>query len=137
VTFSPLDRRTLLRGGATAACFSLTGLGTLAADASPDTFPSPLTQPLAGWLVVAPAGGGHFTLTELDAQSGPARVLAVQTIPAQTSVAATARQASAAIVKIVAESWQVSAADCTCGQRRIEHRPSGRSVPFAMWTDFS
>jgi hypothetical protein len=137
MSFPPLDRRALLRSGATAACFTFTGLGTLQADASPGATVVPMTRPLAGWLRVTSEGGGHLTLMEVDAQSRPARELAVETIPALTSIADTARHASAAIVRIVAESWQVSASDCTCRLGRIEHSRSGRSVPFAIWTDFA
>jgi hypothetical protein len=137
MSFPSLDRRTLLRSGATAACFTFTGLGIVPAVASPGATLVPVTGPLAGWLVLASEGGGRLTLMEVDAQSRPARLVAVETIPALASIADAARHASAAIVGIVANSWQVSASDCTCRLGRIDHSHSGRSVSLAIWTDFA
>jgi hypothetical protein len=137
MSFLPLDRRTLLRSGATAACFGFAGMGVIPAGASQGASSAPLIQPLAGWLLVTSEGEGRLTLMEVDAQARPARLLAFETIPVLTSIAGTARHASAAVVKIVAQSWKVSAADCTCRFGRIEHYQTGRSVPFAIWTDFA
>jgi hypothetical protein len=135
MSFPPLSRRTLLRSGTTAGCLAFTGAKL--ADASPGTAPLPLTGPLAGWLVVTSEGGGQLTLFEIGAQSRPVRQVGVEIIPPLISVAAMARQASAAAVKVVAASWRVPAADCNCRWGRIEHRQSGRSIPFTTWTDFT
>ncbi len=137
MSFPSLDRRTLLRSGATVGCLAFTGLGTEPASASSPAGAAPLTGALVGWLVVAPDGGGQVNLLQVDAQSHPVRQVAVEAIQSMTSIAGAARQASAAVLRYVATSWQVSATDCTCGWGRIEHRQSGRSVRFTIWTDFT
>jgi hypothetical protein len=136
MNFRPLDRRALLRGGATVGSLAFAGLGAELASASPRAGSVPLTGTLAGWLAIAPDGSGQLTLVQIDAQSRPGPQVAVETIQPTTSIAGTARQASAAVVGTVASSWGVSAADCNCEWGRIEHRQSGRSIPFMIWTDF-
>jgi hypothetical protein len=137
MNFRPLDRRALLRGGATVGCLALTGVGVELASASPRERSAPLTGSLAGWLAIAPDGSGQFTLVQIDAQSRPGQQVAVETIPPMTSIAGAARRANAAVVGIVASSWGVSGADCICEWGRIEHRQSGRSISFMIWTDFA
>jgi hypothetical protein len=135
MSFPPLDRRTLIRGGATLGCLALTGFGQAAGDSSPAPV-QPLTGALIGWLTIGPAAGGHLTLVQTDARSGFERQIAVETIDPTPAVAGAARQATTMVVRIVAASWGVSPDDCACGWSRIEHSRSGRSVSFAIWTDF-
>jgi hypothetical protein len=137
MNFRPLDRRALLRGGATVGCLAFAGLGVELASASQRAGSLPLTGSVAGWLAIAPDGSGQLTLVQMDAQSRPGPQVAVETIPPMTSIAGTARRASAAVVGIVASSWGVSAVDCICGWGRIEHCQSGRSISFTIWTDFA
>jgi hypothetical protein len=137
MNFRPLDRRALLRGGATVGSLAFAGLGAELASAPPRAGSVPLTGTLVGWLAIAPDGSGQLTLVQIDAQSRPGPQVAVETIQPTTSIAGTARQASAAVVGTVASSWGVSAADCICEWGRIEHRQSGRSIPFMIWTDFA
>lgn len=137
MNFRPLDRRALLRGGATVGSLAFAGLGAELASAPPRAGLVPLTGTLVGWLAIAPDGSGQFTLVQIDAQSRPGPQVAVERIQPTTSIAGTARQASAAVVSTVASSWGVSAADCICEWGRIEHRQSGRSIPFMIWTDFA
>ncbi len=59
--------------------------------------------------------------------------LAFEMKAAGASRAGIARRASAILVTTVA----VSSADCTCAWSRIEHRDSGRSISFRIWTDFA
>jgi hypothetical protein len=137
MNFRPLHRRALLRSGATVGCLALAGLGGEPASTSPRLSSVPLTGSLAGWLAIAPDGSGQLILVQIDAQSRPGQHVAVKIIPPMTSIASTARQASAAVVGIVASSWGVSSADCICEWGGIEHRQSGRSISFMIWTDFA
>jgi hypothetical protein len=137
MSFRALDRRTLLRSGATVGCLAFAGFEAEFASASPRGGPKPLTGTLAGWLAIAPDGSGQLTLVQIDAQSRPGQQVAVTTIPSMTSIAGAARRASATVVGIVASSWGVSAADCICEGARIEHRQSGRAISFMIWTDFA
>jgi len=145
MTLSPLYRRTLLQGGATIGCLAMTGAMTGLPTAStlatpgPDgraTDAPPLVGPLVGWLVIQ-ADGGRIDLIELDAESRPARQVASEAIEPVTSLATAAHQARMAAIRTVAASWQVPERDCTCGWGRIDHAASGRTIPFAIWTDFA
>ncbi|PPQ33422.1 hypothetical protein [Rhodopila globiformis] len=135
MTPSALHRRTLLRGGATFGCLAFAGLPAAPGQAATET--APLTGVLAGWLVIQPDGGGRFDLMALDAEQRPARLVASETIKPAASVAAAAREAQMAAVWTVAASWHVAARDCACGWGRIDHLPSGRTIPFTLWTDFA
>ena len=135
MSIPPLDRRTLLRSGATIGCLAFVGWAP--AGASPPAGRVSLTDAVVGWLVVSPNGGAQGKFFQVDAQFRPVRQLAVEAIQSMTSIADAALQASTAVVRIVATSWEVSAADCTCGWGRIEHRQSGRSIRFTIWTDFA
>jgi hypothetical protein len=134
----PLDRRTLLRGGATVGCLAFAGLGVERASTSQRAGSSlPLTGSVAGWLAIAPDGSGQLTLVQIDAQSRSWQQVAVETIPPMPSIAGMARRASVAVVGIIASSWGVSAADCFCEWGRIEHRQTGRSISSMIWTEFA
>jgi hypothetical protein len=137
MSFSPLKRRTLLGSGATVSCLAFIGLEIEPTSATSPAGSSPLTGVLVGWLVIAPDGGGQITLLQVDAESRPVRQIAVGAIQPTTSIAGAARQASTAVLRFAATSWQVLDTDCNCGWGRIEHRQSGRSIPFAIWTDFA
>ena len=128
MNFRPLDRRALLRGGATVGCLAFAGLGVERASTSQRAGSSlPLTGSVAGWLAIAPDGSGQLTLVQIDAQSRSWQQVAVETMPPTTSIAGTARQATAAVVGIVASSWGVSAADCNL-RMGTDRTPSKRAV---------
>ena len=133
-----LERRAVLRGGAMiVGGLAVTGLPSRPAAASSQVDAPPLTGALAGWLVLRSDGAGHIDLVQLDEQSRPMQKVATETILPMTSVAAAARQANAVAMKVVAASWNVSVHECTCVWGRIEHRTSGRSISFNIWTDFA
>ncbi len=133
-----LHRRVVLHGGMAVAGFlALTGSQFTPAVVASPAGSAPLTGALVGWLVMAPDGGGRIGLFDVDAESGPARQVAMEAIVPMSSVAGAARQATAVAVRAAAASWGVPAEDCTCGWGRIEHRSSGRSIPFKIWTDFT
>jgi hypothetical protein len=137
MSLPPLDRRTLMRSGATiGCCLTFIGLGGQApALALPPA--NPLTGALIGWLTLRPDGAGLLNIVQTDDQSRPIRQVATETIESMGSIDRLARRASAVLVTTAADSWQVSSADCTCAWSRIEHRDSGRSIPFRIWTDFA
>ena len=138
MTFPLLERRMLLRGGvAVAGGLAFAGLSLDPAAASLPAGAAAVKGALVGWLVVAPDGGGQIRLVELDALSRPARYLATETIAPATSLAGASRQAGVAAVRCAAGVWNVPVEECVCGWGRIEHRLSGRSVPFSIWTDFT
>jgi hypothetical protein len=147
MTLSPLYRRTLLQGGATIGCLAIAGLPTTPGLAAPATATTamattvtdrvPLAGPLVGWVVIQPDGGGRIDLVELDAESRPARQVATEALMPATSLAAAARQARVTAIRTVAASWQVPEGDCACEWGRIGHAASGRTIPFAIWTDFA
>jgi hypothetical protein len=133
-----LDRRMVLRGGvAVAGCLAVIPLSREPASAPVRLGTLPATGALVGRLVLAPDGGGRIDIFALDATSHPVRQLGSATILPVTSVAGTAHQANNVVVRTIAASWQVRAEDCVCEQGRIEHRLSGRSIPFRIWTDFA
>ena len=129
-----LGRRTLMRSGATVGCLTFIGLGSVQAPLPPG---DPLTGALIGWLTLRPDGGGLLSVVQTDAQSRPIRQVATEAIDPMGSIDKIARRASAILVRTVADSWQVSSADCTCAWGRIEHRHSGQLIPFRIWTDFA
>jgi hypothetical protein len=136
MSLSPLYRRALLQGGATVGCLAFVGLPGTSAVAATTPGAEPLAGALVGWLVIAPDGGGRIRLVEMDADSNPVRQVSEETIAPSAALAGVARQASAAAVRAAAASWQVPEAACTCAQGRIDHRQSGRTIPFTIWTDF-
>ena len=136
MSLPPLNRRTLMRSGATVGCLAFMGLGGVEAPASARPSALPLTA-IVGWLTVRSDGSGVMHIVQTDAQSHPARKVATELIDPTSSVATTARRAGAILLAIVAQSWAVSPTDCTCSGSRIEHRPSGRSIPFRIWADFA
>jgi hypothetical protein len=88
-------------------------------------------------LTLRPDGGGLLNVVQIDAQSRLIRQVATEAIKPMGSIDKIARRASAILVTTVADSWQVSSADCTCAWGRIEHRHSGQLIPFRIWTDFA
>ena len=92
---------------------------------------------LIGWLTLRLDGAGLLNVVQTDDQSRPIRQVATEAIEPMGSIGRIARRASAILVTTVADSWQVSSADCTCAGSGIEHRDSGRSIPFKIWTDFA
>ena len=133
-----LDRRTLMRSGATIGCsLTLLGLGSAQAPALALPPGDLLTGALIGWLTLRLDGAGLLNVVQTDDQSRPIRQVATEAIEPMGSIDRIARRASAILVTTVADSWQVSSADCTCAWSRIEHRDSGRSIPFRIWTDFA
>jgi hypothetical protein len=139
-TLSAPDRRTVLRSGTVAAGFLAFGWVASERSNRPESAAGPpagpITGTLVGWLVLQPDGGGQIDVAELDAASRPIRQRARQVI-APGALAQVGRQANQAMLHVVAESWGVSAAQCSCRPGRILHAATGRSVPFAIWTDFA
>ena len=137
ISHAALDRRTLCQAGLLAASVGFTRLGAERADAGPPASVRPVTGPLIGWLLVTPDGAGRLTLIELDACSRPVRQAAVEAVRSAASLTGAARHANDAALRWVAASWDVPVTDCAGGRGWIEHRRSGRCVPFALWTDFA
>ncbi len=132
-----LDRRTLIRGGATiGCCLTSIGMGTRHEASSVLALGVPLTGALIGWLNVRPDGSGLIDIVQTDGQWRAVRPVATETIAPMGSIERMARRASAVLSETVARSWQLPVVDCTIAWSRIEHRPSGRSIPFRIWTDF-
>ena len=133
-----LGRRTLMRSGATVGCcLTFIGLGSVQVPATALPPGDPLTGALIGWLTLRPDGGGLLNVVQTDAQSRPIRQVATEAIEPMGSIDKITRRASAIVVTTVANSWQVSSADCTCAWGRIEHRHSGKLISFGMWIDFA
>lgn len=136
MSLSLLDRRTLLQSGMTVAgCLALVGLRPDTALAAQPAAVAPVTGSVIGWLVIGRDGGAQINIIQVDPNGNPERLIDTATFPV-TSVAASARYALAAMLGAVAASWQVPAAECVCQAGRLECRRDGRSVPFAVWTDF-
>ena len=97
----PLDRRTLMRAGAAFGSVALVGSVIAPALAAAPAAELPLPGGVIGWLVIEADGGGQVTVVQLDAQSRPVRHLAQEAIQSGASVAGAARQATAAVVRVV------------------------------------
>ncbi len=137
MSLSLLHRRALLQSGVTVAgCLALAGLRPVTALGAPRVSSVPVTGNVIGWLVIGRAGGGELTIVQIDLLGHPERLIETITVPALTSVAAFARHAHAATVKAIATSWQMPATECVSQSGRIECSRLGRSVRFALWTDF-
>ena len=132
-----VDRRTLIRAGASFGCIAFSGLGIGSIGVSAAGGTLPLTGALVGWLVIQPDGAGQLNLVEIDTQSASARQVAAERLRPVSSLSIAGRQANAAAVKVVAEAWKVPPTECSCEWGRIEHLQSGRSIPFKVWTGFA
>jgi hypothetical protein len=134
---SLLDRRTLLQSGMTVAgCLALAGLRPGTALAGQPATAAPVTGSVIGWTIIRHDGSGQLNIIQLDPRGHPERLIDTVMLLPMTSIATSLRYAQAAMVRTFAASWQVSARECVCQAGRIECRRDGRSVPFAIWTDF-
>ena len=73
-----VDRRTLIRAGASFGCIAFSGLGIGSIGVSAAGGTLPLTGALVGWLVIQPDGAGQLNLVEIDTQSASARQVAAE-----------------------------------------------------------
>lgn len=137
-----LHRRTMLQSGALAAgSLALGGAfwtDPARAEAGPGAAETaePITGRLVAWLVIDAERGASLRLAELDASRQPLREVATANVPA-SSVTAAWEEANARAVVAMARSWQVAPSECDIGHGQIVHPASGRSVPYAVWTDFA
>ena len=136
-----IDRRTLLRtGGLAAGALAAGGLGSGRADAARAAGGArpalELGGPLVGWVVLDLDRGGLVQLVEIDPSSKPVRTIATEALPLMPPASAV-RRAHMLAVRTVAASWGVRPETCLVAPRRIAHPASGRSIGYAVWTDFA
>ncbi len=134
----PINRRTLLTAGGVAAGGLVLGLRARAEAATlvPPTPEAPLAGPMLAWVVLDLDRGGRVRLLEMDRRSQPVRALATEELPLLSPIAA-ARRAHDLAMRTVAASWGVPREGCVIEAHRVAHNASGRSIGYAVWTDFA
>ena len=94
---------------------------------------------VALWTQFVCGGGATLRVAQLRAGSAEADEMASRTLSPELarSLAQVHAQGRAFLVETVAKSWEANPGGCGLDAKTIWHRPSGRSVRYLVWTDFS
>ena len=143
----PFSRRLLLQA-AGAAFGTLAGSGMLAGLASAAASRS-LDGSLLAWVILHPEQSAEIRLANFDRDGqllgrAPLTRLGGEMLGAEDGALSAwgqmqlaCAQAQALSLSAAARSWDARPEDCCLQPRRIAHRPSGRSIGFAVWADLA